>query len=124
MNREYLGESKVILKYLGFLVDDYQMQFSFQSFEEYKGFSGPVNTYSFYNKNGCFTLHQVVQRGEWGWYVSKDYHENQYDLLENEIKQNEFISTNGLSYKKMLKELAFCISNQISASNQFFGIKV
>lgn len=124
MNREHSGESKAVLKYLGFLVDDYQMQFSFQSFDEYKGFSGPVNTYSFYNENGCFTLHQVVQHGEWGWYASKEYCENQYDLLETEIKQNEFISENSLSYKKMLKELAFCILNQISVSNNFFGIKV
>lgn len=124
MNREHSGESKAVLKYLGFLVDDYQMQFSFQSFDEYKGFSGPVNTYRFYNENGCFTLHQVVQRGEWGWYASKEYCENQYDLLETEIKQNEFISENGLSYKKMLKGLAFCILNQISVSNNFFGMKV
>ena len=124
MNIEYKGESLSVLKHLGFLLDDYGMQFSFQSFEEYKGFSGPANTYSFHNKNGCFTLHQVVQRGEWGWYTSKEYHENQYDLMENEIKQNEFISTNCLSYKKMLKKLALCISNQISASNEFWGIKV
>lgn len=124
MNREYTGESKTVLKHLCFLVENYQMQFSFQAFDEYKGFCGPVNTYSVYNGNGCFTLHQVVQLGEWGWYVSKEFHENQYDLLEAEIKQNEFISENRLSYKKMLKELASCIRNQISDSNSFLGIKM
>lgn len=124
MNREYTGESKNVLKYLGFLVDDYQMQFLFQSFDEYKGFCGPINTYSFYNNNGCFTLHQVVQRGEWGWYVSKELHKDQYALLETEISQNEYIRRGSVFARSSLKNLADIIDEQILVSKEFFGIKV
>ena len=36
-----MDDSKNIMKYLGFLVEDYQMRFSFQTFDEYNGFAGP-----------------------------------------------------------------------------------
>ena len=32
------------------LVEKYNMNFEFQTFDEYLGFPGPINTYSFYNK--------------------------------------------------------------------------
>ena len=119
-----MDDSKNIMKYLGFLVEDYQMQFSFQTFDEYNGFAGPINTYSFYNEYGCFTIHHIVQRNEWGWYISRNMSEDQYELLENEIIQTDFITAKCLSPKKMLKALAGSVQFQISASKSFFGIRI
>lgn len=67
----YEGKEKLIKKHLSFLINEYNMSFKYQCFNDYKGFKGPIDVYSFYNDNGCFTLHNIVQRGEWGWYVSK-----------------------------------------------------
>ena len=124
MAKEYTGESKTVLKVLGFLSEEYQMKFRFQSFDEYLGFHGPINTYSFYNEQGCFTLHQVVQRGEWGWYVSRKVHANLYELLEKEIRQSDFIRYSTFSYKKHLKMLAGVIRKEVENSQQFFGIVI
>jgi len=124
MDKEYCGESKTVLKFLGFLVNEYQMRYRFQSFDEYLGFNGPFNAYSFYNEQGCFTLFQAVQRGEWGWYISKKLHTNLLELLETEINQSEFIHRSVFSYKKSLKLLGDSIREQLEHSQQFFGIVV
>ncbi len=115
---------KTILKHLGFLVEEYGMSFKTQSFDEYIGFCGPFNAYSFYNENGCFTVFHAVQRGEWGWYTSSAISSNLYDLLENEIIQRDYISPCGFSYKKMLKQLADVIRKQILTSKSFFEIEI
>ena len=124
MKKNYCGESKTILKVLGFLVKKYQMSYKFQSFDEYLGFSGPINTYNFYNEKGCFTLCQVVQRGEWGWYVSKEIHANLPGLLETEINQRDYIHHSSFSYKRTLKVLGDVIREQLEHSQHFLGIEV
>ena len=123
-DKEYCGESKTVLKFLGFLVNEYQMRYRFQNFDEYLVLYGPINTYSFYNEKGCFTLLQIAQRGEWGWYISKKLHTNLPDLLEAEISQHDFIHQRTFSYKKTLKLLANTIREQLEHSKQFFGIVV
>ena len=80
-----IGRSELVLKYLGFLVTEYNMQFKAQEFDEYLGFHFMSYTYSFYNENGCFTIHHIPQRGETGWFVSKTISEDQYELLKKEI---------------------------------------
>lgn len=124
MAKEYIGESKTVLKILGFLNEEYGMKFHFQSFDVYMGFRGPINTYSFYNDHGCFTLHHVVQRGEWGWYVSSKIHTNLCELLTKEIRQSDYIQHSTISYKNHLKMLAAIIRKQVESSQQFFGIIV
>ena len=124
MAKGYTGDSKMVLKVLGFLCKEYRMEFRYQKFDEYLGFCGPINTYSFYNEQGCFTLHQVVQRGEWGWYVSSTVYTNLYELLDIEIRQSDYIPNSTFSYKKNLKMLAQVIRKQIENSQQFFGIEV
>ena len=124
MAREYIGESKSVLKLLEFLIKEYQMKYIFQSFDEYMGFHGPINTYSFYNEHGCFTVLQVVQRGEWGWYTSKKVHENLHDLLETEIRQSDFTQQSTFSYKRNLKILGTVIRKQVETAQHFFGIAI
>lgn len=116
-------ENKIILKYLGFLVSKYSFDFQSQKFDEYFNFKGPIYTYSFYNKNGCFTLQHIVQLGEWNWYTSKDFSTIQYNLLKKHIKQTDYIKYSW-SNRNMIKKLAQSIKNQINNSSCFFGIDI
>ena len=122
--KSYEGISKKILNHLGFLVSEYQMEFKFQTFSDFNGFCGPVDTYSFYNDNGCFTLHNIVQRGEWGWFTSKYFSDDQYELLQKEIKQTDYIKKFHLTYSGVLKELAAFIKKQIQETDRFFNISI
>jgi len=120
---KYTGKTKLIKKHLGFLETDYGLKFEFQTFEDYKGFCGPIDAYSFYNDFGCFTMHNIVQKGEWGWFVSKKFSQNQYELLDTEIDQRNYIDKRYWLYSSVLKKLAEIIKNQIELSGSFFGIK-
>ena len=120
----YTGKRNLIKKHLGFLETEYGLKFEFQTFHDYKGFCGPVDTYSFYNDSGCFTLHNIVQRDEWGWFISKRYSTNQYELLEIEINQKEYVSDRCLFFKSVLKKLANVIKFQINSYHSFFDIQI
>ena len=89
--KKYDGQTKLILKFFNFLVQDYGMKFVFQTYSDYYGFFGPIDTYSFYNTYGCFTLLNIVQRGEWGWFVSSKFSTNLNELLKTEINQKTYI---------------------------------
>lgn len=112
------------MKYLGFLVSDYNFKFSFQSFPEYLGFYGPVDCYSFYNDNGCFTLHNIVQRGDWGLFISPQFSNNQYELLVKEIPQKEYIKRSYYTASGWLKEFSKIISDEIKSNNSLFSIEI
>lgn len=124
MNRNNEGKSKTVLKFLGFLIDEYRLDYLFQKFDKYSDFYGPIHAYSFYNDYGCFTLLEVVQRGEWAWYVSEKIYTNLEELLETEIKQTDYIQQQFFSYKTCLKVLGDLIRQQLEHSQQFFGIVV
>ena len=120
----YMGKTKLITKYLGFLETNYGFKFEFQTFDEYNGFHGPIDTYSFYNKFGCFTLHNIVQRGEWGWFTSKEFSKDQYKLMETEINQKEYICERYCFDSSLIKKLAIIIENQIVLHGNFFNIPI
>lgn len=121
---QYCSKSKVILEHLGFLIDDYKLKYSHITADSYNGFYGQSETFSFYNDCGCFTLHYLSQRGEWGWFYSNFFSSNQTELLKNEINQNEFIRGPVFGYRSMLKKLENSIRAQIKQSNCFFNINV
>ena len=114
---------KLVNKHLYFLVSDYGFNYKAQSFPEYHGFRTPIYTYSFYNVNGCFTIHYVTQRGELSFFISEKFSLDQYDLLKNEIHLVEYISP---CYRKMtlFKRLAASVRNQIKNKDSFFGLLV
>lgn len=121
----YNGKTKLILKYLGFLVEKYNMRFSFQSFSNYIiGFAGPSDCYSFYNDYGCFTIHNFVQRGEWRLFRSLKFSNNQYELLDKEIYQRPYFDRSYLTSSGWLKALAKVIHNEIEIKKSFFSIKL
>ena len=119
-----IGRSKLVLKYLGFLLTEHNMQFKAQEFDEYLDFPFLCHTYSFYNENGCFTIHNVPQRDDTGWYVSKNISEDHYELLEKEIIQIYYVQSTCWLWRTQVKKLAASIRHQITTSGEFFGIKV
>ena len=109
---------------LSFLTTEYGMNYIRQEFGEYMGFCGPVECFSFYNSDGCFTLHHLEQRGEWGWFYAPQFSEDQYMLLQKEIDQRQYISGTVFGHRHMLRLLRNCIIMQIGESGSFFGISV
>jgi hypothetical protein len=117
-------EEKRFLIIFGFLIDEYKMNFLFQKFPDYKGFYGPIYTYSLYNSCGCITFHNIAQRGEWGWYKSSKISFNQYELLEKEINQTLYLKRSYFLISNMLKDLAKVMKKEINDNSTIFGIKV
>lgn len=123
----YTGKLKLVRKYLSFLENEYNMTFSFQSFNDFRGFVGPSDCYSFYNDNGCFTIHNLVQKDEWGIYVCDTFCKSQYSLLSQEINLADYDNISGIGFflkSRWLNYLGKIIKKQIILENSFFGIKV
>ena len=113
------------------VLDRYDLKFSFQSFEKYLDFWGPMETYSIYNDNGCFTIYHAVQRGEWDYYVSSKFSLVQEELMEKTVipynyckdiwqKKYKWYS----SKKTVFQIISEIISKQINSAGEFFGVKV
>ena len=117
-----IGRSKLVLKYLGFLVTEHNMQFKVQKFNFFKNFWS--YNYSFYNENGCFTIRDIPQRDETHWYVSHAFSEDEAELKEREIIQPLYIQGPCWFWRTLIKKLAASIRYQITTSGEFFGIKV
>jgi hypothetical protein len=117
-----IGRSEIVLKHLGFLLTEYNMQFKAQKFNVYGYISS--YTYSFYNNNGCFTIRNIPQRDDTGWYVSGVFSEDENELLEKHIIQGLYIQGQYWLWGTGIKRLAASIRSQIAASGDFFGIKV
>ena len=124
-SKPYSRYEKTIWKHLGFLATEYGCQYAFQSFTDNYGFG--VDTFSFYCENGCFTLHHLVQRGEWGCFVSSQFIEGDlYALLQKEINQQSYLADylpkRTSSINKLLEALAWAIQDEIAENNRFLGI--
>ncbi len=117
---------------LNFLVEEYNMNYSFQSFDsDVSGrFYGPMNTYSYYNSNGCFTIYHALQRGEWDYYYSKIYSNNQAILTAQDISKDVYMSIKELKrniftlFKSDSSVLSLVIKRKIIESGEFFNIKI
>lgn len=121
---QYEGKTKKILTIFGFLIREYNLQFKFQTFSMYHNFYGPMDTYSFYNEFGCFTLHNAVQRGEWGLYISEKFSEDQYKLMAREIYDCDYPTKWHWTTTGWLKDLAQAIKEEIDKKGTMLGIRV
>ncbi|MCL2062200.1 MAG: hypothetical protein FWH03_06230 [Firmicutes bacterium] len=70
-------------KLFEFLVKDYGLKYSFQRFENCFDGGWLVDTYSYYNEKGCFTISNVCQRGEWDHYYADRFSENWESLKQS-----------------------------------------
>lgn len=120
----YEGKTKLITKHLGFLVSKYKMNYLFQSFPKFLGFYGPSDCYSFYNDNGCFTIHNLAQRGEWGLFIAPKFSYNQDNLLRQEINQRLYFDGNYFTDSSWLNALSNTIIRDIKLNNSLFSIKL
>ncbi|HBL85195.1 MAG: hypothetical protein A2Y17_11545 [Clostridiales bacterium GWF2_38_85] len=120
--------NEYIMKKFRFLVDRYKMEFLHQIFEKdvTEKFYGPMNAYSYYNNNGCFTIYHAVQRNELYFYYSKEISDIQVNLLYTEININDIICNKNIfiSNRNILDLLSNYIKEQIETKGNFFNISV
>lgn len=117
---------KIVKKYFGFLETQYGMKFCYQSFKKYGHFWGPSDCYSFYNNNGCFTIHILVQRGECGLFVASNFCNNQTELLERDVVQSDYLDKRKSFFRvsSWMKFFSNVIKKEILETGGFMGIKV
>ena len=58
------------IKMLMFLVDEYNLKYSVQTFNNYPFGNYTTKTFSFYNDSGCFTIRYLSQKDELDFYFS------------------------------------------------------
>ena len=73
---------KDIERLFGFLSRDLGLKYSHQGFKKCYGGNWYVDTYSFYNESGCFTIYELSERGEWAFYYTKKYSKKMEELLD------------------------------------------
>lgn len=119
---------------LDFLVNKYGMKYKFQRFEKASNgeFYGPCDAFSYYNEFGCFTIYNIVQRGELDFYCSDKISFNQSKLMQKsidleyrckEIWDNMPNKRFGMR-KVFFQTLAKAIDYQIQNHGAFYGIKI
>jgi hypothetical protein len=126
-------------KQFDFLVNDYGLKHVYQEFNNCYGGNWQVFTHSYYNDSGCFTIHNLPQRGELDFYYAKEFSKVRENLcehlidvssIEKEILDKHFkilFFRNPFfwwSRSKVLKALAEVIKAEINKKGEFFGIKV
>ena len=121
-----------------FLKKDYNLSYRYQKFINCYGGNWTVQTHSFYNDSGCFTIYIEIQRGMTFWYASRFSTERE-ELCEEEIDvsaiepqiwdkhericffKNPFFWSND---NKVLSTLAETLKVHLARENEFFGIQV
>lgn len=127
-----------IAELFDFLTKDYNVFYKYQEFTNCYGGYWTVQTHSFYNDSGCFTIYIEVQRGMEFWYSSQfsiernELCEKAIDvsLIEPQIweKREKFCGLKNpffwWSDNKVLSTLAEALKVHLAKDNEFFGIKV
>ena len=121
-----------------FLVKDYNLSYNYQEFANCYGGGWTVQTHSFYNNSGCFTIYIEIQRGMEFWCSSR-YSTKRKELCERAVDvssiepqiwnkyekigifKNPFFWWND---NKVLSTLAKALKVHLVKDNEFFGIKV
>lgn len=127
-----------IEKLFDFLVTDYGLKYKEQTFYNCYGGSWTVQTHSFYNDSGCFTIYIEIQRGMEFWYASRFSTERE-ELCERGIDvssvepqiwdKNERIGIFKnpffwCSDNKVLRTLSEALKVHLSENKEFFGISL
>ena len=123
-----------IEKTFKFLVDDYNLNYACQEFNDCYGGNWTIATHSYYNQTGCFTIQFLYQRSELGFYYSKAYSSKLKCLCEKRIDEQAACPEIWFEAKKRfffacrpqlyLNTLAQVIKQQIKDTNSFFGVSI
>ena len=124
---------------LMFLVKDYNLNFSSQTFNNCPHGNWITKTYSFYNNTGCFTINYLVGRDELDFYFSTKFSNNYCELHEkllnvwidepeiwNKHQKWLYVFKDPFFWwnkRKIIRALADVIRKKIEVSNEFFGVK-
>lgn len=92
---------------LRFLCDKYGMNYTFAEFENYLGTNISIETYSYHNENGCFTITNFAARGEVEY-----LHFNSVGLLKNYLF-SEYLGDWNLNNDKLRKYYDEKLSHKI-----------
>ena len=126
-------------KLFEFLVLEYNLDFSEQKFYNCYGGNWTIETYSFFNKSGCFTIQILPQRGDLDFYYSHNFSTKREELCEKMVdvysiepdiwKKRSMIGPFKrpffwYSSNNILNTLSEALKTHISKHNGFFGIKV
>lgn len=125
------------IKKLEFLVKDYGLNYKQQCYTKCYSGNWIVQTYSFFNESGCFTIHHLLQRDEIDFYYAKSFSNIRRELCEREINVYSFEKDIWERYqkktffkkeyfvwsrKKLFQTLVEVIKAQIIKYNQFFEL--
>ncbi|MBE6601039.1 MAG: hypothetical protein E7637_00830 [Ruminococcaceae bacterium] len=119
-----------------FLRKDFNLSYRYQEFANCYGGNWIVQTHSFYNDSGCFTIYIEIQRGIDFWYSSR-FSTVREELCEKEIDVSSiepqiwdknarfWIFKNPFfwwSDNRVLHTLAEVLKVHLVSNNEFFGI--
>lgn len=134
-----------VKKNLDFLCLDYNLKYKASEFTNYLSTNGSVETYSYYNDFGCFTISNFAVKGELDYLVFKSIDEMQQCFLSKASISNFLINIFNyeqeiwkknqkllffknpfcwLNTNKTLRVLSEVIKSQIKKNGNFFGIKI
>lgn len=115
---------RLILFYFDFLVTDFSFAYRKTSFPDFMGFPGPICVYSFYNDNGCLSLHYIAQKDELGLYTADRYSDNQYQLLQREVSTSELCGRRVFTKKQLFSEISKQLRKEAMENGTILGIEV
>lgn len=122
-----------------FLVNDYHLSYKYQKFINCYGGNWIVQTHSFYNESGCFTIHVLSQKDELDFYYADRFSTKREELCEKTVdilsiepeiwdKYTKFWIFNRPFFwwknKKVLRAFAEVLKVHLAKGKDFFGIKV
>jgi len=123
-----------IEKMFDFLVKDYRLNYKFQKFNNCFNGNWYVETFSYYNASGCFTIHNLCQRGEIDCYYAKSISCIRENLLEKRLNVrsigidiwNKESKRFRFDYRQKLimDTLVKAIKYEINKKHEFFGIRI
>lgn len=106
-------EEKYLMKYLSFLLTEYNFKFD----KLYLGdmvdengklwFYGPYNCYYFYNGNICINFLNLVQKGDWYIYITKDMLSDQNQIVKGKQVPTEYCYDLSLFVTEIKDELKY-----------------
>ena len=122
-----------------FLIKDYGFSHEYQQFENCYNGNWVVQTHSFYNDNGCFTIHYLCQKNELNFYYASQFSSNLEELCERMVDVRSIEPTVWDRYSKIwifnrpffwwnnnkvLIVFAQALNTHLHKNNEFFGIKI
>ena len=138
----FIHEGGFIMEFEAKLKDfakKYDLNYAFQEFENCWELGYFVNTYSLYNKTGCFTIQYIIQKNELDFYFSKKFSTFRKFLCVKNInvfkvgqdiwekRQKIWIFKNPFYYwsvNNTINVLIEVMEDSIKNNGEFFGVRI